>query len=475
MGVLCLSWWTWRSQHLRPSVGNSELEELPTSGQSDCLMALPIRFVPGFQPQDARARELVQAEIRSHAAKVGHKKLRQKHQISNSTPSRTRMGGLEICSKNLVRRDGGTQQMCSESSPLWRPPALFQSPESARLLQFWLTKAAPFMTRGRYDHHGVLDVLVPQHVCQSVIVNQAMMAHALTHWTLIQTPSERRAEGGRQALWHYTAAITEMRRNGATPLEKLLVSYLGWTIEGLQGNMARSQIHLKGLKALVYCLGKEDEDVRQGFEPLLLNAEAVQSMVTKRAQSDQSFGRRGQVISSDQRRHMVRLSGAGQTIRWIFCYILVSRLAATKPEAKIHDGVGTWLESQVMQHPLWQKGTTQASTEDILQMFADAVATLLPHHAVADLDPADADHPEVMIGKVENCLDSIIQTSCGDDAELIRTLRLIVDLCMKIWTTEPWKSHMQGLARAVDFLEDGAFGQKGFLAPERVILSRYGG
>ena len=316
------------------------------------------------------------------------------------------------------------------------------------------------MTRGRYDHRD-LELLVSQHVCQSVIVNEAMMADALTHWTLIQAPSERRAEGGRKALRYYTTAIAEMTRNGATPVEKLLVSYLGWTIEGLQGNMERSQIHLKGLKALVCSLREEDKEARQGFEPLLMKAEAVQSMVAKRAQSDQNSGRRGQVVSRGQRRLMERLIETGQTVRWIFCYILVSRLTATKPEAKIHDGVGTWLESQVMQHPLWQMSTAQTSTDDIHQMFTDAVATILPHHVVADLGLTDADRPDIMIQKVIKCLESTIQTSCGDDADLIRTLRLIVDLCLKLWSTGSWKSQMQGLASAVDFLEEGALWAEG--------------
>ena len=501
-------------------------------------MTLPIKFVSGIEPQDPRARGLAQAEKRSHAAKVGHQRLRQTHQINSTLlHSRSTVIGQERPTADLTSPNPGWWQSCAHAEPakglptglvqyqaklssrwkrvqnahnahmpdihsrhphdevqkwpdrsrpeqghkstgadflpLRRPPTLFKSPESARLLQFWLLKAAPFMTRGRHNHQGVLEVLVPQNVCQSVIINQVMMAHALTHWTLIQTTSERRVEGGRQALWHYTAAITEMRRHGATPVEALLLSYLGWTIEGLQGNMARSQIHLKGLKALVCSLGDEDKEIRQSFEPMLMNAEAVQSIVINRAKSDRSFVRRPQPMPNNQRRLMERLGETGPTIRWIFCYILGSRQAATNPEAIIHDGVSAWLNTHVMQHPLWEQGTNQASADDILQMFADGVVTLLPHHAVADLSPADTISPEAMVEVVEKSLRSIIQTSCGDEADLMRSLRLIVELCVKIWSTEPWLSQMQGLARAVDLLEKEAFWRQGFLTPEHLSIKRF--
>lgn len=421
-----------------------------------------ISFIVGLESQDPQVRQQAEAKWRSHAARAGHKRRVRKHAPDTSIASKTSTLRPSSPVENSIPSQIEIPQIFGSDQnslpKLYRCPSLFHMPESADLLQFWLMKAAPFLVRGRPSHRGVLSVLVPSASLSSGIVSHIMMSHALTHQALIQAPSAQRTDLDQKALAHYTAAISAMRTFEATTVEKLLTSCLGWTIEGLQGNLDRSKVHLDGLQALVE-IGEQDFEIRQQFKPFLAHAKAVHAAVWERlgpyfASSLHTEGRDvadNWIYNSDSTRRIE------QSYTWIISHISASRsrqsVSAIQPEDKIHDGIGEWLQSYVELRSSWQAGSMKGKPEDILRLLNDVVTTLLPHDVVADVAPVDIDSPERVLATVESCFNPMLQGSLVDYIQLLGTLRVVLDLSLELWPTEPWRTCIQSLLRAVDVCE----------------------
>ena len=163
-------------------------------------------------------------------------------------------------------------------------------------------------------------------------------------------------------------------------------------------------------------------------------------------------------------------SRSEQSYAWIISHISASRsrssVSSSHPEAKIHDGIGEWLQSYVEQRSCHQIDSPQDKSE-LLRLLNDTVATLLPHDVVANIGPLDIDSPERVLTIVESCFNPITQTSFVDYVELLGTLRVVLDLSLEIWPTEPWKSCIQSLLRAVDVCERSCFAGRQETLPDR--------
>ena len=90
-------------------------------------------------------------------------------------------------------------------------------------------------------------------------------------------------------------------------------------------------------------------------------------------------------------------------------------------------------------------------------MLSDVVATLLPHHTVAGLEHAVVDGLDTILIRAEGRLESIAKPSSADDAELLRTLSVVLDRCMKIWPADLGCLDFQNLSRAIDLREREGF------------------
>jgi len=437
-----------------------------------------IIFVSVFGSEDARAGKVPQGNWRSHAAVAGHVNSRDrvrkpfaiahkaKHNASppdpdesghlNSEPSKAQLATVKdvvsrtqrIYSRFEVPQTSQSRQSC----PLiLRPgPSLFDNSESANLLQYWMVKAAPFIVRGQCTHLYALSVLVPSISLSSKMVNHIMMAHALTHRARVRAPSEQQTDLDCKALEHYTIAISAMRKPDAEAVEKLLTAYLGWTIEGLQGNLDSSQVHLNGMQALIES-GKEDVDIKQRFKPLLAHAKAVQAVMVERLRAAFKIPAERQTMSEGRLYVSGRGYRTGRSYVWIVSYISTSRSrrpTVTQREATINDGIGEWLQVFIRQDSLWRSG--QRDPERALRVLNDFVATLLPHDVVAEYKAVDTDNPELVLSTVENCFNPMSQTSWTEYVQLLGTLKILLELGLEVWPAEPWRACFHSMLRAVD-------------------------
>jgi hypothetical protein len=450
-------------------------------------MGLPqydsISFIARVDLQDPIPRRTSKVNWRSHTARVGHQrrlnaeavKARARRQQGSALGSSS---SLPCCESNTCDPDRSCTGDDSEldtlvkhtltyhgSGPfvplkLFRRPSFFQHPGTADHLQFWLTKAAPFLVRGQPSQRGVLSVLVPSLSLSSGIVNHIMSAHALTHRSLIQPQSNERPAFARQALAHYTAALSGVTNGNATVVERLLTSCLSWTIEGLQGNLNQSQVHLDGLQALIENeIG--DVAIRQQFRPFLEHARAVNTTLLRRLHFRHDLCPPGPFNDSgfEQAVDLTALLRTGTSYIWIVSHISTSRFrrstSADHPEAKIHDGIGEYLQNCVAQYRRRDPTTNLniETSERLLHSLNDIVSTLFPHEIVGGMKPFDLDCPEQVFITVEKCFNPLLQTSFADYVDLLNTLRVVLDLSGEIWPGQPWRACVESLVRAVDICE----------------------
>jgi hypothetical protein len=442
-----------------------------------------ISFIARVDAHDPAPRRSSKVNWRSHTARVGHQ--RRLHAEAVKARARRQQEGGPSSSSFLPcykpNRWGPDCDWAGEDSELdalaqhtltcygsassipvklFRRPSFFQQPETADNLQFWLTKAAPFLVRGHPSRRGVLSVLVPSISLSSGIVNHIMSAHALTHRSLIQTHPSERSPLVRRALFHYIAALSGINSDRATLVERLLTSCLGWTIEGLQGNLNQSLVHLNGLQALVDKVDKEVA-IRQQFRPFLEHAQAVNTALLRRLHLRPDLQTPGPFDDKDlnQATNSETLLRTETSYIWIVSHISTSRsrrsTSADHPEAKIHDGIGEYLQVCVAQYRRRDllAVNDKETPESLLRGLNDIVSTLLPHEIVGSVKLFDLDSPERVFTTVEKCFNPLLQTSFADYLDLLGTLRVVLDLSAEIWPGQPWRACIESLARAVDICE----------------------
>lgn len=412
--------------------------------QNSCPMMpfAEIRFIRCHDYESPRAKEIADSERRSHAARHAHRQ----HRLSQQKPRKKSKAtvvhsqGSDRCKSNdfvgdkwqdvvisqpqsghwtpsennvdnlgpeaCLRHDGIPSQCLhwpdrkrnglefleasvatTRLTPLSTKP--FNTDADHRLFDLWRARVAPFMGRFRPTYHDIINVLIPQFAWSSTAVRHMLLAHAAAYQTNILGPLSNNT-CSRKAAWHTSKAFSCIANDGASLTEKVIVFYLAWATEGLRGNLAGCTKLLECCRVLVNLADTDDVDsLRSKFTPILEHAQNVEHLTKGRPDADWivAVGHREEHRLSGRVKDLATIERTRQSISWLVSYILESRFSReTAYEAKIHDGIGPWLEYWISTHPAWDEGYAQTNITDVLYLLFDTLATLLPHEVVADIN-----------------------------------------------------------------------------------------